>query len=340
MTHPDVATVDRYLDTDPSDRLLSVAEIQNAFRSLRQPRSRPGLTPTLRETGTRTRQVSQWDEDAPDTASDPRECWPDTPRPTAETRRIELFGSSWIAVIAAHAGAGASTVALAITDALSDAGRTARLVDTAQPSRSGLVAAATSELGTDPTGSWRRGSRNTATLYRRTGNADLGCWPTPSPDSASDSVEVTTVVDLGLPSPDTTAQLTAIRPCIVVVCHASVPGIRSAEHALDQLVTQSVVMAVVGPNRWPGVLTAGLGPRLRTHRDAGQVVIVPTERHLHLSGVTAGPLPRPVAAAGRALLAVLDDAHTHLAHTDIHTTIHTRSDPTSTSSSTDERTDR
>jgi hypothetical protein len=88
------------------------------------------------------------------------------------------------------------------------------------------------------------------------------------------------------------------------------------------------------------VLTASLGLKLRIHRDAGQVVIVATERHLQLSGVTAGPLPRPVAAAGRALLALLGDTHTHVPHTDIHTAAHTRSDPTSTSSTTDERTDR
>ncbi len=353
-------TVDRQRDllfrteSEPSDRLLSVAEIQEVFRHLRQPRTRPGTTPVraLTQTEPSADQVPRWLNTAPDTASDARGRWPDTAERAGEIPQLGLFGSDWIAVIAAHAGAGASTVALAITDALATAGRAARLIETAEASRTGLVAAASAELGTDPTGAWRHGSRHTATLYRRATDLTPNGWPALMPDTAldagpgagPDAARVRTVVDLGLPSADTLAQLTEDRPRIVVVCRATLPGLRLTEHVLDQIGPLPVVIAVIGSSRWPGALTASLGPGLRTQRDTGRVVTVPAERHLQVSGLTDGPLPKSVAAAGRALLVLLEDTlaqvvHT-VVHTAIHTAIHTGSNPTSTRSTTDERTDR
>src|SRR5690348_9315386 len=61
-----------------------------------------------------------------------------------------------VAVVAAHAGAGASTVALAVAEALAAGGASTRLLDCADPARSGLAAATTTELGVDEVG-WRRG---------------------------------------------------------------------------------------------------------------------------------------------------------------------------------------
>jgi hypothetical protein len=333
-------------ECEPSDRLLSVAEIQEAFRHLRPPRTRPGTTPAraLAHTETSADQVPRWLNTAPDAAPGPDVRWPDTAERAGEIPQLGPFGSDWIVVVAAHAGAGASTVALAITGALSTASRPARLIETSQPSRSGLVAAASAELGTDPTGAWRHGSRHTATLYRRATDMTPNGWPALMPDTAldagPDAARVRTVVDLGLPSSDTLAQLTEDRPRIVVVCRASLPGLRLTEHLLEQIGPLPVVIAVIGSSRWPGALTASLGPRLRTKRDTGRVVTVPAERHLQVSGLTDRPLPKSVAASARALLVLLEDTLAPVDHTVVHTAIHTGSNPTSTRSTTDERTDR
>ena len=53
-------------------------------------------------------------------------------------------------------------------------------------------------------------------------------------------------------------------------------------------------------------MSASSGPRLRALRIAGRVVTVPLDRHLQISGLTDSPLPKPVLAAGRALLELLN----------------------------------
>jgi hypothetical protein len=210
----------------------------------------------------------------------------------------------WIAVISAHAGAGASCVALAVTDALSRVQRPVRLIEAAHPTRSGLVAAARAELGTDPTGAWRRGSRGAATLYRRTGELPPDDWPEPA-----GAGPLTTVVDLGLPAGRSLSRLAADQPTIVLVCRVTVPGVRFAEQLLAELDGASLVLVTVGPRRWPGPITATLGPRLRQLRINGQVVSVPHDRHLQLTGPSTDPLPNAVASAGSALLALLESSH-------------------------------
>jgi hypothetical protein len=207
----------------------------------------------------------------------------------------------WIAVLAAHAGAGASTVALAISDAAAGRGRLAHLIENVPLSRSGLLAAASAELGVDAAGSWRRGVRGNVTIDRRTTEATPGGWPVLT---AGDAPGVT-VVDLGLGA-DSRACLLADRTFTVVVCRATVPGVRLTEQLLGRLAQTPVVVAATGPGRWPGEVTASLGPRLRALRDAGQVVSVPIDRRLAVTGLTPCPLPKPVHAAGSALLDLLD----------------------------------
>src|SRR5258705_9110159 len=114
-------------DVAPDGRLLSVAEIQQAFRELRARKPSEPATCTGRPSG-------------PARGSQP-----------AVTHGADLDGA-WVSVVAAHAGAGASTVALAIADAAAAAGRATHLVETAHPTRSGLVAAANAELGLDASG--------------------------------------------------------------------------------------------------------------------------------------------------------------------------------------------
>ena len=264
-------------DVAPDGRLLSVAEIQQAFRELRARKPSEPATCTGRPSG-------------PARGSQP-----------AVTRGADLDGA-WVSVVAAHAGAGASTVALAIADAAAAAGRATHLVETAHPTRSGLVAAANAELGLDASGAWRRGSRGQVTIDRRGGNDTPIGWPAVT---ASDDGLV--VVDLGLPSPDSLTRLATSGCRIVVACRPTVPGVRLAEQLLNS-VTGPVIVASVGAGKWPGEVSASLGPRLRALRAANAVVTVPADRRLGVTGPTNYPLPKPVATAGRSLLALIDAA--------------------------------
>jgi hypothetical protein len=218
---------------------------------------------------------------------------------TADGAELE---AGWIGVLAAHAGAGASTVALVVSDAAAAEGRRVHLVDTAQPFRSGLVAAASEELGTDVTGAWRRGLRTGVTIDRPATDTAPGGWP----DPPFDDDPALTIVDLGLAARDNLTPLAVDPSRPVVVCRPTVPGVRLTEQLLEQLAGQPVVVAAVGLTRWPGEVTASLGPRLRGLRTAGRVVPVPMDRRLQVTGPTSSPLPRALRVAGRLLLEMLD----------------------------------
>jgi len=205
----------------------------------------------------------------------------------------------WVTVLAAHAGAGASTVALAISDAAAATGRSVHLIENARPGRSGLVAAASAELGLDGTGTWRRGLRSGVTIDRRVSEETSSGWPAPVGDRAG-----LTVIDLGSGG-DGWAFSVDDRTSTVVVCRPTVPGVRQTEHLLDQLGEQPVAVAALGPSRWAGEVAASAGPRLRALRLAGRVVPVPLDQRFQVAGLTDQPLPKPVRAAGCALLGLL-----------------------------------
>jgi len=200
-----------------------------------------------------------------------------------------------VSVIAGHPGAGSSTVALALADAAATDGRAVHLLDPAAPGRSGLVAAAVSELGTDPSGTWRRGRRTSVVIERR---ALPGDGSSIVPGELQD--DVLTVLDLG--STETTTASTAPT---VVVCRANVPGFRLAEQRLLQLAGRSLVVAAVGPHGSAREVRASIGPRLAALRDTGRLVSVPWDSRLDVSGLTDRPLPRPVVAAGAQLLSLV-----------------------------------
>jgi hypothetical protein len=333
MSLSDVGVPDQHIDVlnggdvDPSGRLLSVAEIQQAFRDLLRTRDATGASST---TDPATAPVD--DPSAPHTSPSPLIVGPNagsepgpaslhtSREPAARTGEAALhtslhtsvtpaetthgggrLGRDWIAVVAAHSGAGASCVALAISDALSNSTRPSRLIEVAHPHRSGLAAAAAAELGMDPTGAWRRGSRQLTTLFRRAAEMAPGDWP----DRAG-TEPTETVIDLGLPAPANLALLVADRPQVVVTCRVTVPGLRLAEHLIAELGDLPVLLAAVGAGRWPGEVSASLGPRLRELRGARRVVPVPDDRRLQVTGLTNSPLPKSVAAAGRALLGLID----------------------------------
>jgi len=223
---------------------------------------------------------------------------PDRPRlPWAGTNA----GGPVVLAVAGHAGAGASTVAVAVAEGLVES-RRVQLVDYAQPTRSGLAAASTIELGDDGTG-WRRGRRDRLDVVRLARPFADGEFP-PPPQTDADGL---LVVDAGWPL--TQALLDApgslLRVAIaVVVTRVTVPAVRQTEHVLAAVDGEPVI-AAVGPARWPRAVVGSCGPRLLRLRSRGRVVRVPVDRRLEIAGLTGDRLPKPVAAAGRSLAAFL-----------------------------------
>ena len=258
-------------DVDPATgRLLSVAELQLALRAARSRQlaiavPTPGLARHL-----------------------PPGPGPSTALPPAGDV------VAVVAVVSAHGGAGASTTALAIATAAAERGRTVQVIEWSPPHRSGLVAAATSELGPVDGGYWRRGGRGAAVVIDRRCELDPVEWPTPPNPGCL------RLVDLGL-------TVSAEDLPFVLVCRASVPGIRLAEHALSRLHVP-LALATVGPTRWPGQVTASAGPHVRQLREQGRLVTVPLDRHLDVAGLTSDPLPKQVIEAGARLVALLEAA--------------------------------
>lgn len=258
-------------DVEPSTgRLLSVAELQCALRAARR-RSHTGsgsCTPRVPAVPTREQSSAQI------------------------TERTATRVTTTVEVLAAHAGAGASTVALALADAAS-CDRSVQLIEQGPPVAPSLGAATTCELGATEDGTWLRGSRGTVTIDRAN-SAATASWPTAGEATFR-------VVDLGL-----TAVSAAPRAGIVVlVCRVSVPGIRQTERLLANL-NGLVVLAAIGPARWPRPVLASGGSRLRRLREAGQVVAVPFDQALAVTGVSPSPLPKAVLAAARVLLQHVD----------------------------------
>ncbi len=214
-------------------------------------------------------------------------------------------GGRVVLVVAGHAGAGASTVALALAEGLAEGGRV-QLVDYSEPARSGLAAAPTIELGIDGAG-WRcgrRGRLDVVRLARRSADGALPRLPRADADA-------TVVVDAGW---STTCALldssTSLAGCaLVVVTRVTVPAVRQAEHVLAAVGAEAAV-AAVGPARWPRLAEASCGPRLREARSTGQVVPVPFDQRLQIAGLTGDRLPKAVAAAGRALAELVMPAAT------------------------------
>jgi hypothetical protein len=205
-------------------------------------------------------------------------------------------GGPVVVVLPGHAGAGASTVALAVVEGLADR-RQARVVEYADPARSGLASASTIELGVD--GAWRRGRRGRADVFRLA-RATTDVLPPPPPASDGDHL---LVVDAGaaLSSAVTEGCLPVTDEVrVVVVTRLTVPGIRQTEHVLAAVPGQ-VWVAAIGPARWPRAVEAGCGSHLGRLRSRGRVVRVPVDRRLAVRGLTGDRLPRPVAAAGRVL---------------------------------------
>lgn len=201
-------------------------------------------------------------------------------------------------VLAGHAGAGSTTVALAVAEGLADRA-SVQLVDCSEPLRCGLGAASVAELGNDEWG-WRHGRRGGLDLARR---ADS--WQPAGPPRRGESSRFrpkVRLVDVGMNVASALPGLGADGAedtDLVVVTRLTIPAVRQTEVVLT-LLDRPVLIAALGRYTQRRALPP-LGPRLRRAVAAGLLVRVPWDRRLATEGLSADPLPAAVARAGSAL---------------------------------------
>ncbi|WP_143448457.1 hypothetical protein [Kineosporia sp. A_224] len=232
----------------------------------------------------------------------------------------EVPGS--LLVVGAHSGAGSSTVAVAIAEAASrlpapgTAGSvvppgSVHLVDCSPAAREGLAGVTDAELGVGACGRWRHGRRGRLTVSRPVDDLPVTPPDTDAPlfgAAAREDVRETgvTVLDLGCHLDDL-ARVPA--GPVVVVFRPTLPSLQRLEVTLTRLTAlgvtplgpRPVVVAAVGPARWPRQVRACAGPLLQQAHRAGLVVTVPLNRRLAVAGLGSGPLPRKVTATGTRL---------------------------------------
>lgn len=208
-------------------------------------------------------------------------------------------GERLLPVVGAHGTAGASTLALAIATMAAPA----RVVECAPTTRSGLVGAATAELGRRD--GWLRGTRDQVVLER---------WddedPVKSPTPLASDLSMT-VVDVGSHVPDRSDQpwlaetLDGVGP-VIVVGDLTLPGIRRIQQALSTPWRRSWVVALRGPK--PQRSPRYLRRALEDIDSSLPLVHVPDDPRLRLRGVDIDPLPPPLLAAAQQILTVVEPA--------------------------------
>jgi len=315
---PPVSVLDGGDEDHTTGRLLTVAELQRAMREVRAygptgPAPAPALVPAP--------VIAPGHESVP-----VRTVAPPAPVTVAEalvfTAQPAQAPGPFVLVLAAQAGSGASTVALALSDSAAGAGRGVHLVSGYGRSTCGLLAVPHLELGPVEQ-RWRRGRRGDLVLVDRADTDEPGSgWPqSPVPTG------VLRVLDAPVGS-----RLAASPPMtVLLVCRATVPGLQRAEHALRRLEDQRlaalaagrlspgaplarVLLAVVGPDRWAGPVSASVGLRVQRLQRDHRVTYVPLDRHLDLTGPSPDPLPKAVLKAGQVLLQHIDSDLADLAH--------------------------
>lgn len=222
-------------------------------------------------------------------------------------------GGRVIAVLGCGGGVGASTTALALTEA---ADASCRLIECAPPAASGLAGASTAELG-DTGDGWRRGTRDRVLIERTSwGTLTPGDLPIP-PESDVDL----SVVDVAWQSEAVLATECWLREVLVrgepllLVATATMPGLRRLETTLTLLAdhrdVSSAVVAVLGPRlaRWPGQVRHSTGPRTSALEGTGRLVAIPCDRRLAVTGPDTAPLPSAVVAAATTALELLPAAN-------------------------------
>lgn len=233
-------------------------------------------------------------------------------------------GAGTVLVLGAHGGAGASTVALALADALADGlaetsgtpSADIRVIDLASPASSGLAPAAECVIASQYPG-WRAARRRRATIYSPTSDHPSQLTLADVPEALTSGVGYT-VIDLGRPwQPGTTDPSATLdrsswaTPCTVLVCRATVPGLRHAEGALEEIaklpteLCGDVSLAAVGTRRWPSEVVASFGSHTAAAVAHRRCVLMPPDRRLARRGPEFARFSKPVAASARRLTALL-----------------------------------
>ncbi|WP_328442858.1 hypothetical protein [Amycolatopsis sp. NBC_00438] len=230
-----------------------------------------------------------------------------------------------VPILAASPGAGATSIAVAIADALQLAGRSVLLIDAGDPVRSGLGRAARADGprrdGPGPAAGIRFSRRARAVLARldvsQSAAEPVIFPPPPFWHPGSRSLDVT-VVDIGHDpwrlatdpalGPGQWLRVGSPSPIPALVVRPSVPGLAHAEQVLARLepwvranaVTPPTQLLVVGARRWPkGV--AGTAGR-RTSILLPDAVFFPHDRAVAVRGVTADVTPPALQSAAEHLL--------------------------------------
>ena len=205
-------------------------------------------------------------------------------------------------VVPAHPGAGATTVSVALADALGGPDSPVQLVDTAPTECSGMLGATACEMS-NGLGPWRRGRRGYVTVDRPTRSMSLAELP-PLPLTRSAAV----VIDAGAGWRNLSMEPNRLWPPddntkVLLVCRATVPGVRHAELALAAFA--GAIVVGVGAKRWPRPVSAAFGERLTQARREGRVGLLPSDRRLEVNGIDTHPLPKSVAAAAARLACLI-----------------------------------
>ena len=203
--------------------------------------------------------------------------WVEPPGPLD---RLELT------VGAAHAGAGASTVAVAVAEAFSSRGTNAvTLIDLTPAGDIGASEGieVMADLGIR---GWLGGRRGGIRIIQIDASAERREEPA------------------GTLIFDGSGAIWGVHDLDILVCRATVPSVRRAEVVLERTNPQAV--AVLGASRWPSAVRSCLGPALREAWSCGGVFFFPHERNLELNGLTAEPLPESTARAARRLVEFIE----------------------------------
>lgn len=188
------------------------------------------------------------------------------------------------AVCGVHPGAGASTVAVALAEATADAAGSVTVVDFAADKAIGASEAIEVRANLALRG-WTGGRRGHVRIVRPSGGS-----------TDADDIPGRLIIDVCGDGPPSDVD--------VMVCRATVPSVRRAEHVLSQRSARAV--AVVGATKWPAAVRLSLGVHLRDLDSARRVVFFPRDEGLEVNGLSADPLPASTIRAARGLLDLLD----------------------------------
>jgi hypothetical protein len=230
-----------------------------------------------------------------------------TPRPGA-TSMVSTRAEPLVRVCAANAGAGASTIALALADVADAAGIRTRVLDAAAPAWSGLLGATVTELGAAE--GWRRGRRGDGVLIDRVEEPVRVPGEVPSPRSV-DGVDLTvldagwSMRELGAAGTEAWVATTPARAEVLVTRPHGL-ALSQTEAALaaleDQLVGDRVVVVVVGATRWSDREFAPAGRLLRAAREQEAVLFAPLLPAKALPGLGPDRLPKQLTSPSQRLL--------------------------------------